>query len=138
MIFVALLAAPYIIFYRTSNVDREKFSNRAMVYIARGGRYCGAFLMAFNIGILERGFTEPAYLMERFWLIVTACCVALCLLSWFLFFKTEKKGFALAVVLLNAFILMFSGLLQVKTLLLTAGLVYLIGELYMFMRYFSK
>ncbi len=33
---------------------------------------------------------------------------------------------------------MFSGILQVNTLLLTAGIVYLIGELYLFSRYFRK
>lgn len=137
LLFSALLAAPHIVFYKTRTIDRSRFTNRAMVYIDRTGRFFSLFLMSFNIGVLEGGFTEPVELMKRFWLITTACLTAAYLLLWLLIFKKESKGAALAVVLISAFIIIFSGILQVKTLLLTAGIVYLVGELYMFKRYFG-
>lgn len=138
MVFAALLVTPHIIYARTRTVDREVFTNRAMLYIARIGRFASAFLMAFNIGVLEKGFTEPKELMQRFWLIVCASLVAVCLLLWLLFFKTESRGAALAISLLSAFVIIFSGILQVKILLCTAGVVFLVGELYLWSRFFSK
>lgn len=138
LVFAALLTAPHIIFVRTRRYNKEVFTNRAMLYIARIGRFFSAFLMAFNIGVLEQGFTEPRELMQRFWLIVCAALVGVCLLLWGMFFKTESRGAALAISLISAFVVIFSGILQVKILLCTAGLVYVIGELYLWFRFFSE
>ena len=109
-----------------------------MVYIARAGRFFSAFLLAINIGVLEQGFPEPKALMERFWLITTGAMLLIYALLWLLFFKTGKKGAALAIVIVSAVAVIFSGIVQVKTLLMTAGIVYLIGELYLFSQFFSK
>ena len=138
LMIAAVLAAPHIIYVKTHTYDKNKFSNRAMVYIDRTGRFFSVFLMAINIGVLEKGFPEPKALMERFWLITTAVLIAAYLLCWLLLFKTEKKGAALAVALIAAAIVIFSGILQVKILLVTAGVVYLIGELYMLNQYFRQ
>ena len=137
LINAAALAAPHIIYVKTHTYDKSKFTNRAMVYIDRIGRFSSLFLMAFNLGILEQGFTEPQDLMRRFWLITSVSMTLIYLLLWLFFFKTGSKGAALAIVLVSAFIIIFSGILQVKTLLVTAGIVYLIGELYMFSGYFK-
>ena len=94
--------------------------------------------MSFHIGVLELGFTEPQALMRRFWLITMGVCSVLYALLWLLFFKKETKGCALGIILISSFMVMYSGILQVNTLLLTAGIVYLIGELYLFSRYFRK
>lgn len=136
LIIAALLAAPHIIYAGTHTYDKNKFTNRAMVYIDRIGRFSSLFLMSFNLGILEQGFTEPKDLMRRFWLITVCALTLVYLLLWLAFFKTGSRGAALAVILVSAFIIIFSGILQVKTLLLTAGVVYLIGEFYMFSRFF--
>ena len=138
LIFATLLVIPHVVYAKSHSYNVNSFSNRAMVYIDRVGRFFSVFLMAFNIGVLEQGFTEPKALMERFWLITSAICVLIYALLWLLFFKKESKGVALAIILISAFVVMFSGILQVKTLLLTAGVVYLIGELYMFSQYYKK
>ena len=117
LLFAALLAAPHVLWFKTHSHDVSGFSNRAMVYIDRTGRKA---------------------LMERFWLITTAVLIAAYLLCWLLLFKTEKKGAALAVTLISAAIVIFSGIMQVKILLVTAGIVYLIGELYMLNQYFRQ
>lgn len=136
--FAALLVLPHVLYNRSHTVDKTLFTNRSMVYIDRIGRYGSTFLMAFNMGILEGGFTEPKELMERFWLISTAVLTLVYLLLWYRFLKTERRLFANLIIAVSSVIIIFSGVLQVKTLLLTAGIVYLIGELYMASRFFQK
>ena len=138
LLFAAVLLVPHIVYMKTHTLDTGVFANRAMVYISRVGRLASLFLMSFHIGVLELGFTEPQALMRRFWLIVMGVCSVLYALLWLLFFKKETKGCALGIILISSFMVMFSGILQVNTLLLTAGIVYLIGELYLFSRYFRK
>lgn len=138
LLFAAVLLVPHIVYMKTHTLDAGVFTNRAMVYIDRVGRLASLFLMSFHIGVLELGFTEPQALMRRFWLIVMGVCSVLYALLWLLFFKKETKGCALGIILISSFMVMFSGILQVNTLLLTAGIVYLIGELYLFSRYFRK
>ena len=138
LLFAAVLLVPHIVYMKTHTLDTGVFANRAMVYIDRVGRLASLFLMSFHIGVLELGFTEPQALMRRFWLIVMGVCSVLYALLWLLFFKKETKGCALGIILISSFMVTFSGILQVNTLLLTAGIVYLIGELYLFSRYFRK
>lgn len=138
LLFAAVLLVPHIVYMKTHTLDTGVFANRAMVYIDRVGRLASLFLMSFHIGVLELGFTEPQALMRRFWLISMGVCSVVYALLWLLFFKKETKGCALGIILISSFMVMFSGILQVNTLLLTAGIVYLIGELYLFSRYFRK
>lgn len=128
LLFVTIMIAPHIVYARTHSYNTKLIENRAMLYIDRIGKYCGAFLMAVNIGVLEIGFTSD--LMKKFWLYSTAVLVAIYIVLWIVFLKTEKKGIAYAITILAGFILMYCGLLQVKSLLLFAGVVYLAGELY--------
>ena len=92
--------------------------------------------MAINVGVLEEGFTSD--LMRDFWFISTAIMIVVYIFLWILFFKKERKLTAYLLAILSAVIVMMSGLLQVKTLLLTAGIVYLIGELYVLKKVFPK
>ena len=122
LLFAVILAVPHVVYARTHNYDLKAINNRAMLYIERTGKYCSLFLMGINIGVLEQGFTAP--IMEIYWLI------SIYVVLWILFFKKETKALAYLLTLTAALIVIQSGLLQVKTLLLTAGIVYLIGELY--------
>ena len=128
LLFAVILAVPHIVYARTHNYDLEAINNRAMLYIERTGKYCSLFLMGINVGVLEKGFTDP--IMEVYWLISTAVLTVIYVVLWIVFFKKETKGFAYLLTITAALIVIQSGLLQVKTLLLTAGNVYLIGELY--------
>lgn len=128
LLFAVILAVPHIVYARTHNYDLEAINNRAMLYIERTGKYCSLFLMGINVGVLEKGFTDP--IMEVYWLISTAVLTVIYVVLWIVFIKKETKGFAYLLTITAALIVIQSGLLQVKTLLLTAGIVYLIGELY--------
>lgn len=131
-----ILLIPDILYARTYKIDRNIFDNRAMLYIERIGKYCSLFLMGINIGVLERGFTSD--LMRRFWLISACVLTAVCVVLWILCFKKTTKSFAYILTALTSVIFMLSGLLQVKTLLLTFGAVYLIGQLYVAQKYTAK
>lgn len=128
LLFAVILAVPHVVYARTHNYDLKIINNRAMLYIERTGKYCSLFLMGINIGVLEQGFTAP--IMEVYWLISTSVLTVIYVVVWIVFFKKETKGFAYLLTITAALIVIQSGLLQVKTLLLTAGIVYLIGELY--------
>ena len=128
LLFAVILAVPHVVYARTHNYDLRAINNRAMLYIERTGKYCSLFLMGINLGILEKGYTAP--IMETYSLISTAVLTVIYVMLWIVFLKKETKGFAYLLTITAALIVIQSGLLQVKTLLLTAGIVYLIGELY--------
>ena len=130
VLFAVLLVLPHVVFVKTKSYDKTVFTNKGMVYIDRIGRFFSVLLMAINIGVLEKGFTEPKELMQRFWLITTAVLVLVYWLLWILFSKRNNQAAAYGIVAASAAAVMLSGILQVNTLLLTAGVVYLIGELY--------
>lgn len=136
LIFTVVLLMSHIFFAKAQEYEKSAFDNRAMLYIARIGRYCSAFLMFVNIGVLEQGFTSD--LMQNYWMISTSVLLAVYLLLWFLFVKLQSKAAAYAIVFIAAVIIIQSGLLQVKTLLFTFGFVYLAGDLYLATRYFKN
>lgn len=136
LLFAIALLVPHIVYAKTHTYDMSVIDNRAMLYIDRVGRYCSVFLMAVNVGVLENGFGSD--LMRNFWFISTAIMVVAYILLWILFFKKERKLLAYLLAIISALIVIMSGLLQEKTLLLTAGIVYLVGELYMLKKVFPK
>lgn len=129
--FAALLLLPYVIYRRKHPYEGEGCPNKAMTYVARIGMYISLFLMSFHLGTLEQGFTEPKELMERFWIISSAAMIAVYLLLWALILKRGRSSLALPVVIVSAAVVIFSGILQVNTLLFSFGIIYLVGELYL-------
>ena len=128
LLFAVIILVPHIIFAKTHRYDLRDIENRAMLYIERIGQYGSILLMAVNIGVLEEGFTSP--LMEQFWFVFTAVMSGVYILLWMIFFKKTNKLISTLITIVFSVIVIISGLLQVKTLLLTAGVVYLIGEIY--------
>ena len=47
LIIAVIIVAPHIIYVKTHTIDRNKFSNRAMVYIDRTGRFFSLFLQIY-------------------------------------------------------------------------------------------
>lgn len=131
LLFAVLLALPYALWRRKSSVSKTDFPNQAVYRLAQMGRLGSLFLMSVHIGVLEKGFTEPKELMQRFWLIFTAVLLLIYWLLWGLFSKNEKRWTANLLVAVSGAAVIFSGILQVNTLLLTFGVVYLVGELYL-------
>ena len=86
-----------------------------------------AFDMVLHL-VLGFGIIE-VYIMAAHWAFVIPVAAAYLLLR-VVFSKREKKQIAILIVASSAAVVILSGILQVNTLLLTAGIVYLIGELY--------
>ena len=129
--FAAALLVPYIVYRRSHPYEGAGCPNRGMVYVAKIGMYVSLFLMCFHLGVLEQGFTNPKELMSLFWLISTSALTSGYWLSWALLIKRGGKSLASLTVVLIAVIVIYTGLLQVNTLLFTFGFIYLIGELYL-------
>ncbi len=136
LLFAIILLAPHIVYAKTHNYDMSVFDNRGMLLLERIGKYCSLFLMSFHIGILDKGFTSPV--MQKFWFIFAAIMSAAYIVAWILFFKKEGRVLAYMLTVLSAVVFMLSGLLQVNTLLLTFGVVFFIGQLYLTSKYCKK
>lgn len=130
LLFALLLALPPVADHLRSKTAFLRLQNKGLRYLAAIGRYGSLFLMSVHIGIAEKGFTEPKELMRRFWLISTVAMILLYLLLWLLYAKKRTKQLAAALVIVSAAVFIFSGILQVNTLLFTFGFVYLAGELF--------
>ncbi len=135
LLFAIALLIPDIWYAKTHKIDRTIFDNRAMLYIERIGKYCSLFLMGINIGVLEKGFTKD--IMKTFWLAAVSFMTSICILLWILCFKKATKPTSYSLTVITGMIFILSGLLQVKTLLLTFGIVYLIGQLYVTKKYLN-
>lgn len=136
LLFAIILLAPHIVYAKTHNYDMSVFDNRGMLLLERIGKYCSLFLMSFHIGILDKGFTSPV--MQKFWFIFSAVMSAAYIAVWILFFKKEGRVLAYVLTVLPAVVFMLSGLLQVNTLLLTFGVVFFIGQIYLTSKYCKK
>lgn len=136
LLFAIILLAPHIVYAKTHNYDMSVFDNRGMLLLERIGKYCSLFLMSFHIGILDKGFTSPV--MQKFWFIFSAVMSAAYIAVWILFFKKEGRVLAYVLTILPAVVFMLSGLLQVNTLLLTFGVVFFIGQIYLTSKYCKK
>lgn len=136
LLFAVILIVPHIVYAKTHNYDLSVFDNRGMLLLERIGKYCSLFLMAFHIGILDNGFTSPV--MQKFWFIFTAIMSAAYIAVWILFFRKERRVLAYILTVLSAVIFMLSGLLQVNTLLLTFGIIFLVGQLYLTSKYYKN
>lgn len=128
LLFSAVLVIPNIIYARSHNYSLDCVDNKAMLYIERIGKYCSLFLMIINIGILEQGFQSE--LMQKFWFIATSVLCVMYILFWISFLQNETYCKINILTIISGIIFILSGLLQLKTLLLTFGIVYLIGQLY--------
>lgn len=128
--FAVLLALPHILYRRHHPIDPADYPNRALYLLDRIGRIGSLLLLSFHTGILEKGFTEPKELMQRFWVISTLLLIAVYWLLWWRFAKHPRRGTAYGIVAASGAAVILSGILQVNTLLLTAGIVYTIGEIY--------
>lgn len=129
LLFALLLALPPVVYRLRSKTAFTVVPNKGLRTLAAIGRFGSLFLMSVHLGIAEQGFTEPKELMRRFWLITTAVMICFYLLLWFLYAKNQSRRTAVATVILSAAVFIFSGILQVNTLLFTFGVVYLAGEL---------
>ncbi len=128
LIIVVLLLIPNII-YAVKEKNREnRCTNKFMNILEQIGRYGSMFLMVFNIGLAEFGFSSVeafiVYLIGNILLIVSYWLI------WVLYFrkKTYWKQTVLAVIPTGIFLL--SGITMLHFLLIIFAVIFGIAHLY--------
>ena len=128
LVFVALLLIPNIIYALMFRNQENKCDNKFMNVLEQIGRYASMFLMVFNIGIAEFGFSSVgvfllygfgnAFLILAYWIV------------WMLYFHKQdfRKMMALAIVPACMFVL--SGVTRGHILLMVSGVIFGIGHVY--------
>lgn len=128
LIIIVLMMLPNIIYAICVRGEKKKVFNKGMNLLEQAGRYASVFLMIFNIGIAEFGFSSVnafliygignILLLISYWLI------------WMLYFiKQERwKRAALAIIPVCTFII--SGVTLGHVLLVISGIAFGIGHIY--------
>ena len=128
LIIVALLLIPNIIYALKEKNQVNKCTNRFMNVLEQIGRYGSMFLMVFNIGLAEFGFSSVgafivylfgnALLLISYWLI------------WVLYFRKKAYWKQIALALIPAGIFMLSGITMLHFLLIIFAVIFGIGHIY--------
>ena len=76
--------------------------------------------------------------MESFWFWFCVAAVTVYLALWVVFLKKSNRLTASLLAAVMSLVVIVSGILQVKTLLMTAGIVLTFGEGYIIKSYFKR
>lgn len=128
LILVVLLLIPNILYAVKVRSWENLCTNQAMNALEQIGRYGCMFLMVFNIGIAELGFSSiGAFLI---YLVGNACLMIAYWVIWVLYFhkQTYWKQISLAMIPTGVFLL--SGITMRHILLIVFGVAFGIGHIY--------
>lgn len=125
---VVLMLLPNIIYaIKVHNIE-NKCKNKIMNSLEQIGRYSSMFLMAFNIGIAEFGFSAATafviYYIGNIILLITYW------LLWILFFKKRTLWISMSLAIIPTAIFLLSGITLRHYLLLLSAVIFGIGHVY--------
>lgn len=128
LIFVILLLIPNII-YAVKYRDVENLcKNKAMNVLEQIGRYGSMFLMVFNIGITEFGFTSTnaflIYFLGSILLMLTYW------IMWIIFFVNPSMWNRMALAIIPTLLFLLSGCTLGHILLIITAIIFGIGHIY--------
>ena len=128
LILVALLLVPNMVYAVKYRDAQNRCTNMLMNGLEQIGRYGSMFLMIFNIGIAELGFSSVSafliygagniVLMAAYWIL------------WWFFFKKPAPWNRMALAVLPTMMFLLSGATMRHYLLVAAGVVFGIGHGY--------
>jgi len=128
LVFVALLLIPNIIYAFMFRNQENKCDNKFMNVLEQIGRYASMFLMVFNIGIAEFGFSSVgvfllygfgnAFLILAYWIV------------WMLYFHKQDFWKMMALAIVPACMFVLSGVTWGHILLMVSGVIFGIGHVY--------
>ncbi|MBP5555205.1 MAG: hypothetical protein J6X94_10105 [Lachnospiraceae bacterium] len=128
LIIIVLLLIPNIIYALKEKNQENRCTNKLMNILEQIGRYGSMFLMVFNIGIAEFGFSSVGaffvYLFGNILLLISYWLI------WVMFFKkkTYQRQMALAIIPTGIFLL--SGIAMLHYLLILFAVIFGIGHIY--------
>ena len=128
LVIVILLLLPNIIYEMKFHEIGNKCKNKTMNIIEQIGRYSSMFLMIFNIGVAEFGFSLAevfiiyfvgnTFLMIAYWII------------WGLYFKKRVLWRSMVLAIIPTVIFLLSGITLRHYLLVISAIVFGIGHIY--------
>ncbi|MBQ5851705.1 MAG: hypothetical protein IIW54_12975 [Lachnospiraceae bacterium] len=128
LIIVVLLLVPNIIYAVKEKNQENKCSNKYMNILEQIGRYGSMFLMVFNIGLAEFGFSSVkafiVYMFGNILLMISYWFI------WVLYFKKKTYWKQIALALIPTGIFLLSGITMLHFLLIIFAVIFGIGHLY--------
>lgn len=128
LIIIVLLLIPNVIYALKFRKDNTFCQSRAMNILEQIGRYASMFLMVFNIGIAEFGFSSVAAFLC--YLLGNLIFVLLYWIIWMMYFVKQSRGKSLALAIIPTLMFLFSGVTLRHVLLIVSSVVFGIGHIY--------
>lgn len=128
LILVVLLLIPNIIYAIKEKDQKNSCTNKMMNIIEQIGRYACMFLMIFNIGIAEFGFSSPGVFIV--YLIGNVIVLVAYWIIWMTYFQRKSFGKQIALAVLPTILFLLSGFTMQHYLLILFGVIFGIGHIY--------
>ena len=125
---VVLLLIPNIIYIVKFRGVENLCKNRIMNVLEQIGRYASMFLMIFNIGIGEFGFSSVNMFLV-YWLGNVILLLAYWII-WFIYMKKQKNWQGLASAIIPTCIFLISGITLRYLLLIISAVIFGCGHIY--------
>ena len=128
LIFVVLLLIPNIVYAIRFRGEENQCKIRSLNVLEQIGRYCSMFLMVFNIGIAEFGFSSlSAFLL---YLFGNSVLLLLYWITWLVFMSRQDDFFSRMILAVLPVLLFFlSGITLGHILLIISALVFGVGHI---------
>lgn len=119
---------PNIIYAFKFKGAENKCKNKVMNFLEQIGRYGSMFLIVFNIGILEFGFSSKlAFLI---WLVSMFVLMIAYWVGWVLYFKRPVLTYAMALAIIPSLIFLLIGVFLRHYLLVVFAVIFAVGHVY--------
>lgn len=128
LIIVVLIMIPNIIYAIKFRDTKNLCENKIMNILEQIGRYASMFLMIFNIGITEFGFTSiEVFLVYMFGNVIL---LLLYWIIWILYFIKQNSWKSMALALIPTLIFLLCGITLGHILLIISAVIFGIGHIY--------
>lgn len=128
LILIILLLIPNIIYAIKYKNQINKCTNTTMNILEQVGRYGCMFLMIFNIGILEFGFSSVTMLL--IYLIGSLALIVSYWICWMIFFVKPAFRIQIALAIIPTLLFLLSGITSRNYLLIIFAILFGIGHIY--------
>ncbi|MGN0157062.1 MAG: hypothetical protein ACI39N_07415 [Lachnospiraceae bacterium] len=128
LILIILLMIPNIIYAIKVKDKGEPCPNKVMVILEQIGRFASMFLMIFNIGIAEFGFSSvSAFFIYN---IGNVILMIFYWTFWILYFADRKRYTSIGLAVIPTLMFLLCGLTMRHILLIISAIIFGIGHIY--------
>lgn len=128
LVMVILLLVPNIIYAVKFRDTQNLCKNKVMNILEQIGRYSSMFLMVFNLGIVEFGFSSiNAFLVYYFGSIMF---ILVYWIIWIIFFVKQSMWNRMALAIIPMLLFLLIGCTLRHVLLIVTGILFGVGHIY--------